>query len=251
MGQVSVQYGGPTAKLVVDQDIRAPWLAKRRGVFSLIINIRIVRSLQVGTWDVTEGMSSYSPHLAKNNKHVGESHSCRMRVKGHGRGLRRLGVKKVIIKGLLVSQGLNLVISCVGPVIDFSGSLPDVPCPKRKKLEASHRKLGDLVSQSIPFWLPHGMAELLDDVVGEVSEYIQGRNHLVIVEGFCRSLAEKKDLLVHVNGGLADPCLKGSSFCLRVSPIVTVIFIFVLDGQFVRVNASLALGLSYSSWASN
>jgi hypothetical protein len=59
-------------------------------------------------------------------------------------------------------------------------------------------------------------------------------------------LAEKKDSLEHVNGGLADPCLEGSSFLLRVISIVTVIFVFVLDGCFVRVNASLAPGLSHS-----
>jgi hypothetical protein len=32
------------AKLVVNQEIRAPWLAKRRGVFGLIINIGIIGS---------------------------------------------------------------------------------------------------------------------------------------------------------------------------------------------------------------
>ncbi len=90
------------------------------------------------------------------------------------------------------------------------------------------------------------MAELLDDVVGEVMEYIQGHDHLVIVEGFRRSLAAKKDLLEHVNGGLVDPCLEGSSFLLRVISIVTVIFVFVLDGPFVRVNASLVPGSSHS-----
>ncbi len=121
-----------------------------------------------------------------------------------------------------------------------------MPCPKPKKLEASHGKLGDLASWSIPSRLPYGTAELLDDVVGEVSEYIQGHNHLVIVEGFCRSLAEKKDSLENVNSGLADPCLEGSSFLLQVVPIVTIIFIFVLDGQFIRVNASLVSGLSHS-----
>ncbi len=115
-----------------------------------------------------------------------------------------------------------------------------------KKLEASHGKLGDLVPWSVPSRLPYGMAELIDDVLGEVTEYIQGHNHLVIIEGFHRSLAEKKDLLEHVNGGVADPCLKGSSFLLRVISIVTVIFVFVLDGCFIRVNASLAPGLSYS-----
>ncbi len=65
-------------------------------------------------------MSSYSLHLAKNNKHVGESLGCQMRVEGHGQGLRRLGVKEVILESLLISQGLNLVISRVNPVIDSS-----------------------------------------------------------------------------------------------------------------------------------
>jgi hypothetical protein len=84
------------------------------------------------------------------------------------------------------------------------------------------------------------MAELLDDVISEVLEYIQGCNHLVIVEGFRRSLAEKKDLLEHVNGGLADPSLEGSSFLLQV----IFIFVFVLDSRFVRVNAPVTPSLS-------
>ncbi len=119
-----------------------------------------------------------------------------------------------------------------------------MPCPKCKKLEASHRKLGDLVSWSVPSWLPYGTAEFLVDVISEVLEYIQGHNHLVIVEGFHHSWAEKKNLLDHVNGGLVDPSLKGSSFLLRVIFIVT--FIFVLDGLFVRVNAPVTLSLSTS-----
>jgi hypothetical protein len=98
------------------------------------------------------------------------------------------------------------------------------------------------VSWSIPSWLPDGTAELLDDVISEVSEYIQGCNHLVIIEGFRRSLAEKKDSLEHVNGGRADPSLKGSSFLLRV--IFIIIFVFVLDGLFVRVNAPVTPSLS-------
>ncbi len=121
-----------------------------------------------------------------------------------------------------------------------------MPCPKCKKLEASHGKLGDLVSWSVPSRLPYGTAELLDDVVGEVMEYIQGHDHLVIIEGFRRSLAEKKDSLEHINGGLPDSCLKGSSFLLQVISIVTIIFVFVFDGCFIRVNASLAPGLSHS-----
>jgi hypothetical protein len=112
--------------------------------------------------------------------------------------------------------------------------------PKMQKLEASHGKLQDLVSWSISSRLPDGTAELLDDVISEVSEYIQGCNHLVIVEGFRRSLAEKKDSLEHVNGGLVDPSLEGSSFLLWV----IFIFVFVLDGQFVRVNAPVMPSLS-------
>ncbi len=46
-------------------------------------------------------------------------------------------------------------------------------CPKQKELEASHGKLGDLVSRYVPSWLPDGTAALLDDVVGEVSKYIK------------------------------------------------------------------------------
>ncbi len=91
------------------------------------------------------------------------------------------------------------------------------------------------MSWSIPSRLLDGTAELLD-----VSEYIQGCNHLVIVEGFRCSLAEKKDLLEQVSGGRADPSLEGSSFLLRV----IFIFVFVLDGQFVRVNAPVTPSLS-------
>jgi hypothetical protein len=62
-----------------------------------------------------------------------------------------------------------------------------VPCPKGKELEASHGKLGDLVSRYIPSWLPDVTAELLDDVIGEVSKYIESGDHLVIIEGFRHS----------------------------------------------------------------
>ena len=98
------------------------------------------------------------------------------------------------------------------------------------------------MSWSVPSWLPDCTAELLDDVISDISEYIQGHNHLVIVEGFSRSLAEKKDSLEHVNGGLADPSLKENSFLLRV----IFIFVFVLDGRFVRVNAPVMPSLSTS-----
>ncbi len=117
-----------------------------------------------------------------------------------------------------------------------------MPCPKCKKLEAPHGKLGDLVPWSIPSRLPDGMAELLDDVISEVLEYIQGHNHLVIVKGFRRLLAEKKDSLEHVNSGVTDPSLKGNSYLLWV----IFVFVFVLDGQFVRVNAPVTPSLSTS-----
>jgi hypothetical protein len=119
-----------------------------------------------------------------------------------------------------------------------------VPCPKHKKLEVSHGKLGDLVSWSVPSRLPDGRAEILDDVISEVSEYIQGC--LVIIEGFRCSLAEKKDLLEHVNGGLANPSLKGSSFLLLVIFIIIFVFVFILDGLFVRVNTPVMPSLSTS-----
>jgi hypothetical protein len=40
-----------------------------------------------------------------------------MRVKGRGRGLRQLGVKEVILEGLLIGQGLDFLIGCISPVI--------------------------------------------------------------------------------------------------------------------------------------
>ncbi len=59
-------------------------------------------------------MSSYSPHLAKENEHVIKSLGCQMWFKGQCRGLRRLGVKETIFKGLLVGQGLNLLVIVEG-----------------------------------------------------------------------------------------------------------------------------------------
>jgi hypothetical protein len=102
-----------------------------------------------------------------------------------------------------------------------------VPCPECKQLEVVHGKLGDLVSRSVPPWLPDGMAELLDDVIGEVSEYIQSCHHLVVVEGFHCSWAEKKNTLEHVNCGRADPGLEeadsscGSSSSLSFSLVLS------------------------------
>ena len=64
---------------------------------------------------------------------------------------------------------------------------------------------------------------------------------MVIVEGFHCSWAEKKGLLEHVIGGLAGPSLEGSSFLLWV--IFIVIFVFILDGLFVRVNAPVTPSL--------
>ena len=106
--------------------------------------------------DITEGMSSYSPHLAKENEHVIKGLGCQMQFKGQCRGLRRLGVKETILKGLLVGQDLNL---------------------------------------------------------------------LVILEGFSRPLAKEKDLLKHINSGLADPGLEGNSILLQV---IIAIFVLVL-----------------------
>ncbi len=104
-----------------------------------------------------------------------------------------------------------------------------MPCQECKKLEVGHGKLGDLVSRSIPPWLPDGTAELLDDVVGEILEYIQSCHHLVIVEGFRRPLAKEKDSLKHINSGLVDPDLKKNSILLQV--IITVfVLVLILDG---------------------
>ncbi len=119
-----------------------------------------------------------------------------------------------------------------------------MPCPECKQLEVGHGKLRDLVSRSIPPWLPDGTVELLDDVVGEVSEHIQSRHHLVVIEGFCCSFAEKKDMLEHVNCGCADPGLKGSRFLMRVIFIFVSVLGLVTNGLFIRVNAPVTPRLS-------
>jgi hypothetical protein len=55
------------AKLVINQEIRALWLVKGRGVFGLIVNISIVTSFLVSTWDIFEGMPSYPLQLVEEN----------------------------------------------------------------------------------------------------------------------------------------------------------------------------------------
>ncbi len=69
---------------------------------------------------MTEGMPYYPPHLAKENEHVGKCLSCRLWVNGHSQGLGWLGVKEVILDGLLIGQGLDVIIGCVGPAINSS-----------------------------------------------------------------------------------------------------------------------------------
>ncbi len=71
-------------------------------------------------WDITERMPRYSPHLAKDNEHVGKCLSCQLRVKGHTRGLGLLGVKEVILEGLLIGQSLDVIPGHVGPVVNSS-----------------------------------------------------------------------------------------------------------------------------------
>ncbi len=100
------------------------------------------------------------------------------------------------------------------------------------------------MSRSVPPWLPDGLAELLDNVVGKISEHIQSCHHLVVVEGFCRSLAEMKDTIEHVSCGRADPGLKGSRFLMQVIFIFDFVLGLVTDGFFIRVNAPVMPSLS-------
>jgi hypothetical protein len=67
VGLVPGVFWGPMAKLVINQEIMAPWMAKRRGVFTLIVNISVIGSFQVRLQDIIEGMPSYPSHLAKEN----------------------------------------------------------------------------------------------------------------------------------------------------------------------------------------
>ncbi len=61
-------------------------------------------------------MPSYPRHLAEENKHVGKCLGCQLQVEGHGWGLRLLGVKEAILKGLLIGQSLDIIPGCVSPV---------------------------------------------------------------------------------------------------------------------------------------
>jgi hypothetical protein len=87
-----------------------------------------------------------------------------------------------------------------------------------------------LVSRYIPSWLPDGTAELFGDVLSEVLECIQCGDHLVVVEGFCHSLAEEKDSLEHVHSGLAESCLEESRFPLRVTCIFSIVVVVIFNG---------------------
>ncbi len=88
--------------------------------------------------------------------------------------------------------------------------------------------------------------ELLDDVVSEVLECIQCGDHVVVTEGFCRSLAEEEDSLEHVHSGLMNSCLEESRLPLRVTCIFSIIVFVNFDGLFVGVNAPLMPHLSAS-----
>jgi hypothetical protein len=139
-----------------------------------------------------------------------------------------LGVKEAILKGLLIGQGLDVIPGCVRLVVNSPQGPPHVPCPKGIKLEASHGKLRDLVTRYLPYRLPDSMAELLDDVVGEVSKYIQGGDHLVIVESYRRSLAEEKDSLEHIDCVLADSCLEEGRVPLKVFCFFSVVVVIIV-----------------------
>jgi hypothetical protein len=120
-----------------------------------------------------------------------------------------------------------------------------MPCPKGKELEESHRKLRDLGPRYVPSWLPDGTAELLDDVVGEVLKYIKGGDQLVIVEGFCRSLAKEKDSLEHVNCVLKNSFLNKGRVPLRVFCFFSVVIVIIIfDSSFVKVDVPLTLRLA-------
>jgi len=80
--------------------------------------------------------------------------------------------------------------------------------PKRQRLEAGHRQLGDLVARGCPSRLLDGMAGLLDGVIVKFSKDIIRSDHLVIVEGFRHSFAKHEDAPEHKGRGTADGCLE-------------------------------------------
>jgi hypothetical protein len=96
------------------------------------------------------------------------------------------------------------------------------------------------MSGYVPSWLPDGTAELLDDVIGEVLKYIKGGDHLVVIEGFRRSMAEEKYSLEHADCVLANSCLNEGRFTFRVACIFSVVIVIVVfNSRFVRVDAPL------------
>jgi hypothetical protein len=97
-----------------------------------------------------------------------------------------------------------------------------VPCLDIKELETSHRQLGDLVASVIPSRLLDGTACLLDGVVVQLSKDIEAGGCLVVIEGFCRSLAKHEDALEHGDSRLTDCCL-GWWFILAVIFVIVAV----------------------------
>jgi hypothetical protein len=114
-----------------------------------------------------------------------------------------------------------------------------VPCPKGIELEVGYRQLKDLKTLSVSPRLHHGMAELLNGVIVELSKNIKAGDHLVIIEGFGCPLAEKENMLEHSNDSSAYFVLDDRFF--RVFGGFTVARRI---GLFIGVYAPFALGLT-------
>ncbi len=115
-------------------------------------------------------------------------------------------------------------------------------CSKDIELEVGHRQLGDLITLGIPPRLLDGTAELIDGVAVKLSKNIEAGNHLVVVEGFGRPMAEEENSLEHTNGGSADFFLDNWFF--RVCGVFGVLVLARGIGLYNRLLAPLVLGLT-------
>ena len=107
-----------------------------------------------------------------------------------------LGYIEVLFELLLVRERLKvLVVVHVGQVIHPTASAPPVLCPKDEELQAILGENGDGMSLS-----GERATELLDGVVVELAEDVEGRDVLVVVEGSRGFLAKGKHPSKHRDG---------------------------------------------------
>ncbi len=90
-----------------------------------------------------------------------------------------------------------------------------------------------MISLSIPSWCPDCAGNVLDGAIVELSENIEGHDHLGVIEGFSCPLAKQKDTLEHVDCVPKQIDLKDAVF-MRVV-LVFLVFVLALAIAFASV----------------